>query len=281
MIAKGRDGSTSIYRLFQEYHNANGMDVSKIGYVSDTFNLWPKIISYIENPDPQYLHELFENWNTDIEITHGMSFIMPALISYFGPEIKIIYVEREIKNHINSLVNRVNIDPQHWFGYSNTDLFKNYDLVPRPTAVHFKETDIYTWRSLKLCDKFEWFIKKQEHLFLTHKNLFKNILTVKTENLNSSKTIHNIFDFVFGKSEGKRPDSIHVHKTFGYQTIGKDLEDNLRIENFWEQIDFNKFIVDHDYAINVFCEDLSYRFPNFDQKLEDLAEKIRNFQNQK
>lgn len=280
VISKARDGSTSIFRLFQEYYKSNGLDLTKIGYVSDTFDLWPKIISYIENPDPQHLHEIFEKWDTDIEISHGMSFIIPALISYYGPEVKIIYVEREIKKHINSLVNRAYTDPQHWFGYSDPDLFKNYDLVPRPTAVHFGEIDKITWRSLKVDTKFEWFLNKQEELFQSHKDLFKNILTIKTENLSSSETIDNIFDFVFEKSEGKRPNSIHVHRNFNYQAPGKNLENNLRIEKFWEQIDFNRFILDHDYAIDIFCKDLIYRFPNFDENLKELHKKIQNFKSQ-
>lgn len=268
IVSKARDGSTTIRDLFYDYIKINSIDIVKkrfpseiITYVSNTYELWPAIIRYIEEGDHRGVETIFEGLSSELEIGHGYGFLLPLLATVFGRKTKLIIIHRECNAHVRSLVNRLKINPEHWISYSDDKLVKSKNIVPRPTAVHYGEISEIRWNSLSPERKFRWFIDKQTKLIEEHRHLFDDVIDINTEDLNNQDVIKTIFQFVYGRKCGKLPKSIHVHKT---HNMNSDLFTNTglkRVEEFWEQIDFNKLVTDDQYAIQRYREDMIIRFP--------------------
>ena len=212
VLAKARDGSTSLRSVFEAFYLLN-RERPDWGYVSNTYDLWPAIKDYIRGGYSAALYDIFLSWSQRIEISHGLAFVLPVVRSVFGGNLRIIHVQRDRSAHVRSLCKRVDIDPQHWIGYSpgyDIDVYDDADFVPRPTAVDYEEMSNNEWLNLSVEEKFGWFIDKQSEL--THGSL-----TV------SSIAAFNSKSFVVGCGTGLPTGGIcNVNKNKPFSSFGRD-----------------------------------------------------------
>lgn len=297
IICKARDGSTTMRNLLARYEQMNSpncnafqteaeyerdmvanWDNMRIGYVTSTFDLWPAIIEFIEKRETSNLFKCFETMTKDIEITHGLAFVLPALAAYFGPDLKLVVMHRNVIDHTTSLENRLKINPEHWLGYSSLKQQKMGYTVVRPTAVSFGEASIDEWDSFTPYQKFRWFVEKQETLLDEHLHLFKDVTHAHTETLSDEKEIARILNFIHG-DRGVMPKPVHLHKGLARnaETITPDAA--RKLEELVEQIDFQKLVRDDEYALTVFRKDLLDRFPEQTSNIDHLFDCLFAYHN--
>ena len=292
VLCKARDGSTTLKNLFVDYIKTNfknpmefadrvsdgssGSPYPQIGYVSKTEELWPEIIRYIEKNEQSGLETILDSLTADVEITHGFGFILPLVATIFGRDMKLIIVHREHQSHVNSLVSRLKIDPHRWLPYGNHEAFRAKNNINRPSAVSFGEITDAGWKKLSPPEQFDWFITKQNDLISENRNLFSNVLDVNTEELSKPETLKNIFNFVYEDSCGKVPQSQHVHSTFNVDAQSASSNTMKRVETFWEQVNFNKLLIDDKYAIEIYCEDLIARAPDKRDLVQAFIKKLKS-----
>jgi hypothetical protein len=271
VLAKARDGSTSLRSVFESFFLLNKKPPDW-GYVSNTFELWPAIKDYIREGSTAALYDILSSWPQRIEVSHGLGFVLPIVRSVFGKNLRIIHVQRDRSAHIRSLSKRVDVDPQHWIGYSpgyDIDVYDDADFVPRPTAVDYEEMSKNEWLNLSVEEKFGWFLDKQSELTQNYLPLFSRVMEIKTEDLNNIETLREIGNFV-DPDWFIVPQPVHIHRTEGVDISSAPQAMIHRIEQHWEQLDFGRAIMEPGYAANFVLDDLLFRLESEPQRVEPI-----------
>lgn len=271
VLARARDGSTSLRSVFEAFYLLN-RERPDWGYVSNTYDLWPAIKDYIRGGYSAALYDIFLSWSQRIEISHGLAFVLPVVRSVFGGNLRIIHVQRDRSAHVRSLCKRVDIDPQHWIGYSpgyDIDVYDDADFVPRPTAVDYEEMSNNEWLNLSVEEKFGWFLNKQSELTQKYLPLFSRVMEIKTEDLSDIETLREIGNFV-DPGWFIVPQPVHNHRTKDVDISSAPQAMIDRIEQYWEQLDFGRVIMEPDYAANFVLDDLLLRLESEPQRIEPI-----------
>jgi len=275
VLSQARDGSTTLRNLIEGFLFFNGENFSNFGYVTDTYDLWPALRENIVRNDGRALYGILRNWQHTYEISHGLSFALPAVCAVLGPSTRIVRVVRDQKSHVRSLMNQSQIDPEHWIGYRDFDAgaYPGKGIVARPTAIDYGEADERTWRAMSLVERFEWFTQKQTDLADAHLNLFSDVMTISTEELSDEARIKELGNFI-NPSWPLVPGPTHVHRLAGLDMDAFGNETRRYIENAWQNFDFAKAVTDPEYALKYVISDLQSRYRDDPAKLSELISKI-------
>tara|TARA_Y100000588_G_scaffold155591_1_gene169645 strand:+ start:1311 stop:2237 length:927 start_codon:yes stop_codon:yes gene_type:complete len=303
VIGKARDGTTTLRNLFVDYiknnfkdpiaaycerfkdpgefgdrvsNGSSGSPYPQVGYVSKNEELWPEIIRYIEKNEQSGLETILDSLTADIEITHGFGFILPVVATIFGRDIKLIIIHRKHESHLRSLVARLKVDPQRWKPYGKQEGHIVKNSIIRPSAVNYGEITNAGWEKMSASQQFDWFITKQKVLISKNRNLFSNVLDVNTEELGKPETLKNIFNFVYEETCGTIPEGQHVHSTFNIDAPLATPNTMKRVETFWEQVNFNKFLSDDKYAMEIYCQDLIARVPEKQNVVQTFFKNLKS-----
>lgn len=283
IICMARDGSTSLRNLLWNFFELNnrGSENDKckildhdIGYVTDNHELWPALRMYILKANSWPLLSIFCAWRQQVEISHGLAFALPAVRVAFGQDVKIVRVVRDRNTHVDSLVNQSFIDPEHWIGYSEEQdgSQREFDHIRRITAVDYGEVDANAWSNLSVRERFEWFIDKQCELTDRHTRLFKNVFTVRTEDISKSEVIAELGRFV-NPDWRDIPKPVHIHKLGGASLDGMSVSERKYIEQVWQQFDLEQVVRDPEYALRFCIEDIEYRFSDDPEMLKEMFDR--------
>tara|TARA_R110002110_G_scaffold376568_2_gene586614 strand:- start:123509 stop:124414 length:906 start_codon:yes stop_codon:yes gene_type:complete len=249
VLSQARDGSTSVRDIIQGFVTMNGEDLS-LGYLTDTYILWPALRKFICDRDSEPLYRVFSVWNQSIEVSQGLGFILPFVRTIFGRDLKIIRMVREPGAHVRSLFSQAQATPQYWVGYSteNLDDHPEHDKILRPTGVDFGEVSRGDWESWATTRRFEWFVAKQTELIDSHIRLFPNRMTVNTADLNETSTINSIGEF-FDLDWRLAPSPSHVKRLAGVDMESASLSERMDIDQVWQTFDFHRAVREPDYAV--------------------------------
>ncbi|MBI3506688.1 MAG: hypothetical protein HY059_17755 [Proteobacteria bacterium] len=283
-LAAARDGSTSLRQLICRILELNGIlpdaqipDAFRgkipsfsVGYVSNTFPLWPALIDYIKSGNSAELFEILDDWKHKIEVSHGLIFMLPVVRVAFGRKLKIVRIVRERRSHVESLVKRVRINPTHWGGYS--DLAEGIE-IPRPTAVDFGEMAKKRWDRLTTAERFGWYLGKQDELFRRDRGLFDTVSTIRTEELSNPGMVRRIADLV-DPSLKNLPAPVHIHKTSEFDVSKASGDELKRIEEIWEQIDYVRALRDEAYPLQFFFDMFMKRHGTAPDKNDAILKEI-------
>jgi len=277
ILAQARDGSTSIREFIIAFFHLNGEPLS-MGYVSDTFELWPAMLKHIREGYSDDLYRIMEGWNQRVEVSHGLAFVLPTVRAIFGPDLRILRVVRDRADHIASLAKRVHIDPEHWIGYADEPkegLPDGATKVPRPTAVDFDESSLEEWQARSIEERFGWYVDKQARLLDEHLPLFNNVTAIHTEQLSDAETVRKVGAFI-DPNWKVAPRPVHIHKTSHVDVGRYSAETRKRIEVYWEQLDLDRVIEDPSYGAEFIVGDLLERHARNPEELRPILTGIRN-----
>ncbi len=277
ILAQARDGSTSIREFINAFFLLNDEPLS-MGYVSDTFDLWPAMIEQIRTGYSEALYGILESWTQRVEVSHGLGFVLPTVRSVFGPELRILRIVRDRADHIASLAKRVYIDPEHWIGYaaqSDTPLPDGAVAIPRPTAIDFGEASAEEWQARSVEERFAWFIDKQTQLIEEHLPLFSTVTTIHTEQLSDPDVIRAVGAFIEPNWK-VAPRPVHIHKTVNVDIGRYPAEVRKRIEEYWEQFDLDRVIEDPAYVAKFLLDDLLERHRQNPDEIRPVLLNIRS-----
>ncbi|MEP4379708.1 MAG: hypothetical protein ABJ215_00670 [Alphaproteobacteria bacterium] len=276
-VCQARDGSTSLRNILQSYLFFNNESLSYCGYVSDTFDLWPSLRAYVCESDPAPLYGLMMSWEQRFEVSHGLGFALPAVRAVLGADTRIIRVTRQREPHSRSLENQSQIDPEHWLGYSSFDEseFPGMRTIQRLTAPDFDEMSEEEWRAISLRERFGWFVDKQTRLTDKNIHLFRNVLTIATEDLSEPEAVHEIGKFV-NPDWKYRPSPVHVHKMGTANISDLDTEDRRRIETVWQTFDIMQAVRDPAYAVEFIVQELQDRYSHEPDVVERLTARLQH-----
>ena len=248
VVCQARDGSTSLRNIVHSLFFYNGEHFD-FGYVSDTFELWPAILDHLRHGDTGPLYRILSSWNQKVEISHGLGFVLPAVRAILGKDLKVIRVVRDPEDHVRSLVNQSQIDPEH----------PGTQTVIRPTAVDLGEMDESAWSGLSLDDRFRWYVNKQTEMTDRHIALFSSVLTISTDELSDVSKIQEIGHFI-NPSWPLLPSPTHVHKLQGLDVSGLTSKQRRHVEHVWQNFDISKASSDSEYALKFVISEIRERY---------------------
>ena len=150
IIGCGRDGTTSIYEIVKQIYKLNGEN-KKILHECDNSEVYAASFEFIKNKEKAYAKKFLYNWKHNIEVGNGFPFILPIFKELYSSSLKIIHIQRNRKDNVNSIINHTSWRPDHWGNYTIHNL-KQCEII-RPTAADFGEMSKKQWNNLNLKKK--------------------------------------------------------------------------------------------------------------------------------
>ncbi|MCP5372623.1 MAG: hypothetical protein H6907_12905 [Hyphomicrobiales bacterium] len=127
------------------------------------------------------------------EVGTAIAFLLPLVRDVFGPDLKLIHLRRDKDTCVRSLVAHAHIRPEVFVGFTDWDA--EAENTP-PTAVSVGEMDEATWTALPIKDKMGWHYDHFHRVVESHRHLFRDVLDVRTEDLNDPATMTRIRHFI-------------------------------------------------------------------------------------
>lgn len=212
IASAGRDGSLTVANLLQDFFDLNELNLRVCHeYKSNFFNHY-----FSESGSYKYKDELIEyvkNCPYDVIVGNGSIHAYEYFAKFFN--VTLIHLKRANKKEaIQSLSKNMQLFPRVWGKYikttdPQTNMFTAYDLFQKSKK---------SWDSLSYSQKAKFYYE-EIHRIIDSKN---PILTINTEDLNSTDKIKNLFKLI-NKNALNYPSSMHMNKHYA-----SNKKDNLQ-----------------------------------------------------
>jgi MoaA/NifB/PqqE/SkfB family radical SAM enzyme len=253
VICAGADGSQSVRALIERLCKANGAE-AQVRCDSDGYALTQAVLHDLVSKDDSRLRNVMQAWRSPVVVANMLGFVMPAIRAAFGPGLKIIHLKRAREAAIAALVNRAELFPQNWGGY--TALAGTHDIV-RPTARHFGEMDVAAWGRAGLAGQIAWYYDKNHALIEAARPEFPDWLALATEELSSPATLARIAGFIDPTwTAAVPPAHLGAGAAFALQRL-PDPYDRIRIARMLRDFDLQMAAASTSYPVTYFMQLLS------------------------
>lgn len=234
VVGAGADGSRSISSMLERLYKANG--AGEVRCDSDGYALTQATMDYLVSKDDGRLRKVMAAWRGSAVVANMLGFAMPVIRAAFGPSLKIIHLKRPRAAGVAALVDRAELYPQNWGGY--TTLAAPHDIV-RPTARHFGEMTARQWAEAGLASRIAWYYDKTHALIGAADRDFDNWLEVGTAELDDPATMARIARFIDPTwTVAVRP--VHLNATAAF--------DLKRLPDAYDRIRLGRLLHDFDLA---------------------------------
>lgn len=250
VVGAGADGSRSMWSLLDRLYKANGA-TGEVRCDSDGYALTQAVMDYLLGKGDSRLRKVMAAWRGSAVVVNMLGFAMPAIRAAFGPSLKIIHLKRARAAGVAGLVDRAELHPQNWGGYTALDA--PHDIV-RPTARHFGEMTARQWAEAGLAGQMAWYYDKTHVSIEAARPDFDGWLEVATEELDDPATVARIARFVDPSwTATVRP--VHLNATAAFDlTRLPDAYDRIRLARLLHDFDLAEAAASPAYPMTYFLQ---------------------------
>jgi hypothetical protein len=140
----------------------------------------------------------------------------------------------------------------------------------RPAAFHFGEMSKERWLAMPVAEKFGWYYDKTHALIEQHKGLFKNALSIDTEDLNDAGARAALAHAV-GSME--TPSAFHVNRFVDLRWVPQDRRSF--VQRLLGQLDVQKLANDDLYGLRQVLNEFIYHVAHFPDQAPGAVDELR------
>ena len=268
-VGTGRDGTTSLSRIIQDVFDQKGAgEIAKHEWASSELNML--FCDWRETGDRGFerqIRELVSECSYACVAGNGYAAVLPIIAEDLGDQVTLVHLRRRNRAAcIASLVENAELSPQNHLYYASSTAATR----KRPAAFHFGEMSEDQWMALPLAEKFGWYYDKTHALIEQHKPLFKNTLSVDTEDL-SDASVRASLAQAAGSEEVPR--AFHVNRFVDLRNVPPDRRSF--VQRLIGQLDVQALAKDDLYGLRQVLNEFIYHMSHFPDEAPGALDELR------